>query len=395
MDTSSVQKTLLWIGPSRVKTDLVARVVKRLPQWSLSQALTFDEARAEWPADGVAVAVSEPSTEGTDQGFLDWVRERHPATGRLLLVSDPRRTAALAATTSAQQVMLASASEEVLAAAIARMSTVRELTQSAAIRQVVGNIERLPTLPRIYAQLTKATASNTAGAVDIARIIETDPGMSVKVLQLANSAFFGMTRRITSITHAVTVLGLEVIKSLVLSAHVFSSFGGATKTFSLDKFQAYSLRIARIVRRFLPDRFDDAFAAGLLHDIGRMIIGLRMPSELAVIDERVANGEPQHVVEREVIGTTHGAVGAFLLALWGVPFTVVEAVAFHSRPSLVPPTGDLSLLVAVHAAEALHDIQNAGAPDERLDWAAVERAGYGARLGHWHAIVAEESAAMI
>ncbi|CAN5829792.1 HDOD domain-containing protein [soil metagenome] len=390
----TAQKTLVWIGPSRLKTDLVARVVKRLPHWALSDVLTVDEAKDGWPTSGVTVVVSEPAIDGSDQGFLDWVRESYPATLRLLVVSDPRRSSSLAATTSAQQVMLASDRDDVLAAAIARMSTVRELTHNPAIAQVVGNVDRLPTVPRVYTQLTKATTKATAGAAEIARIIETDPGMSLKVLQLANSAFFGMTRRITSIQQAVTVLGFEVLKSLVLSAHVFSSMGPPTREFSLDKFQVYSLRIARIVRRFLPDRSDDAFAAGLLHDIGRMIIGLRMPRELSRIQQRSQEtNEPIHLIEREILGTTHGAIGAYLLALWGVPFTVVEAVAFHSEPSVVP-SGDLSLLVAVHAAEALHEIQSAGLPDDRLDFAAVERAGFLREIPRWDAIVAEERAAM-
>jgi len=384
--------TLLWVG-SGSKQEHIERIAKRLPAWSLATATSYDEAKATWPTDGVTVAVSEP-TNGTDAGFLDWVRERYPATGRLLVVTDPRRTAALAATTAAQQVMLATASDDVLAATISRMSTLRELTANPAIHRVVGNLDRLPSVPRVYTQLTRATESASAGAADIARIIETDPGMSVKVLQLANSAFFGLTRRMTSIRGAVIVLGLEVLKALVLSSHVISSLGPPSRHFSLERFQASSLRIARIVRRFLPDRADDAFAAGLLHDIGRMIIGLRLPHEYTRINELAAATEqPLHEIERECLGITHGAIGAFLLALWGVPFGVVEAVAFHSDPSAITD-GDRTLLVAVHAAEALHDIQTQNAPDERLDMKAIEAANFGPMLPVWRSIVAAEAAAM-
>lgn len=386
--------TLLWVGSDRSKQEQIERIAKRLPAWSLTTAGSYDEAKAVWPTDGVTVAVSEPASNGTDAGFLDWVRERYPATGRLLVVTDPRRTAALAATTAAQQVMLASASEDVLAATISRMSTLRELTANPAIQRVVGNLDRLPSVPRVYTQLSRATESSNTGAAEIARIIETDPGMSVKVLQLANSAFFGLTRRMTSIRGAVIVLGLEVLKALVLSSHVISSIGKPSRHFSLDRFQASSLRVARIVRRFLPDRADDAFAAGLLHDIGRMIIGLRLPNELVRIDELAASSEqPVHEIERECLGITHGAIGAFLLALWGVPFGVVEAVAFHSEPSAILD-GDRSLLVAVHAAEALHDIHTQGAPDSRLDMAALEAANFASMLPVWRAIVAAEAASM-
>jgi HD-like signal output (HDOD) protein len=385
--------TLLWVGSERSKPEHIARIAKRLPAWSCTTVATHDEAKATWPTDGVTVAVSEPAN-GTDAGFLDWVRERSPATGRLLVVSDPRRTAALAATTSAQQVMLATASDEVLAAAISRMSMLRELTANPAIVRVVGNLDRLPSVPRVYTQLTRATESSTAGAADIARIIETDPGMSLKVLQLANSAFFGLTRRMTSIRGAVIVLGLEVLKALVLSSHVISAIGKPSRDFSIERFQAYSLRIARIVRRFLPDRADDAFAAGLLHDIGRMIIGLRLPQESVRIAELAAATEqPIHEIEREFLGITHGAIGAFLLALWGVPFGVVEAVAFHSEPSAVKD-GDRALIVAVHAAEALHDIQTQGASDDRLDMAAIESANFTRMLPVWRSIVAAEAASM-
>jgi hypothetical protein len=145
------------------------------------------------------------------------------------------------------------------------------------------------------------------------RIVETDAAMSVKVLQIVNSAYFGLAQKMTSIQRSVVYLGIELLKGLTLVAHVFSSLEKAAVVgFSLDRFQDHSLRCARLAKAFLKDspRAEDAFTAGLVHDIGKLIIAKNLTRQFhEVIDEVRGSDPPRPLfeVERARIGMSHGS----------------------------------------------------------------------------------------
>ncbi|MBS2025943.1 MAG: HDOD domain-containing protein, partial [Deltaproteobacteria bacterium] len=190
------------------------------------------------------------------------------------------------------------------------------------------------------------------------------------------------------------------LKGLALTAHVFASFesqglGG----FSPELFQAYSVRVARLAKRFLEGRSnaDEAFSAGLLHDLGKMIIAVRLPTRFAAITSLVAESKaPLYQIERDLIGVTHAEIGAYLLGMWGLPHAIVEAVALHHTPGQVKPRpgGDYAALAAVHAADALLGIYSCFDPEDLLDLEFLERAGFAHDLPRWHELAKEEAAKM-
>jgi HD-like signal output (HDOD) protein len=263
------------------------------------------------------------------------------------------------------------------------------------LRAIVGRISKLPAIPQVYAQLQQLLTDDDTSAHDVATLISKDAAITAKLLQLVNSAFFRLARRITSIEQAVNHLGFGAIRNLVLSAEVFSSWpGGQGKcVLSIDKLQLHVHKVAAAARALAAEspRADDALLAGLLHDIGYWILAEECHAQLSesvslAIEEKI----PLHEAETLIIGASHAQVGAYLLGLWGLPYPVIEAVAHHHTPECVPQS-ELDPLVAVAVAHALlpeHDAsafdaplppepgvdaQFLGAANAPFDWQEAER----------------------
>lgn len=271
-----------------------------------------------------------------------------------------------------------------------RVRRLRELLANEPVCRIAGLVERLPALPETFNKLCLAASNPNATVAQISRVIQADPAISLRLLQLANSAFFGASQRISSIPQAVSILGTELLKSLILSIHVCNMMELVpTRSFSMQNFQAYSVRVARLARHFAPSRdvADQAFTAGLLLGVGKVVFAYRDPDRFERVLARVAEtGEAQHIVEQELFGTTHAETGAFLLSIWNIPFPIVECVAFHHRPSLLEST-DLELMGVVHAADALVGIEYCDDPEDNLDMAFIERAGLAGCIPQWREMV--------
>ena len=210
------------------------------------------------------------------------------------------------------------------------------------VKQIVSNIRNLPTPPIVFHQIQKVINDPLVSAGQIAKILQEDPAMSVKVLKLTNSAFYGLAREVESVKQAVVIVGLEAIKNLVLSASVLDMFKGKDidQEFQ-DKFWRHSLAVgfcARILARKVRARGmidpDSAFSAGLLHDIGKVILCCFLPKEHAAVKaERENNTELEsYQLEENVLGYNHAQIGAILAEQWKLPSRLATAVSYHHHP---------------------------------------------------------------
>jgi HD-like signal output (HDOD) protein len=269
------------------------------------------------------------------------------------------------------------------------------LTQPGAL-QILRQMDRLPSLPPSYRNLVEAVAHPDVSIRELGSMVEADAAMSIKVLQVVNSAFFGLNQRVPTVGAAVNELSINMLKALTLTAHVFQAFeGSGARGFSLERFQAYSIRVARMARRFAstPELVEDAFIASVARDLGELAMAVQSPRDYARVIQRVAEtNEMGFAVEDEEFGFNHMDVGAQLLAHWGLPIPIVEAVALHHRPQQVT-LGPRELLAVVHVADAVTGIRVCGEPPESLQRAFVEQAGFGARLPQWQSLVALDAAA--
>jgi len=209
-------------------------------------------------------------------------------------------------------------------------------------KQVVSNIRNLPTPPIVFHQIQKVINDPMVSAGQIAKILQEDPAMSVKVLKLTNSAFYGLSREIESVKQAVVIVGLEAIKNLVLSASVLDMFKGKDidQEFQ-DKFWRHSLAVgfcARLLARRARARGmidpDSAFSGGLLHDIGKVILCCFLPKEHAAVKEaRETNAEMESfLLEEQVIGYNHSQIGNILAKQWKLPSRLSDAISYHHFP---------------------------------------------------------------
>ena len=194
----------------------------------------------------------------------------------------------------------------------------------------------------------------------VSAIISKDVGMTAKILQLVNSAFFGLPQPAATLSEAVTYLGLSTIQSLVLSLKLFSQFDPwAVRSFSIESLEEHSWLVGVLAQRIAqrercdPKVSDHCFLAGMLHDVGHLILAAGLPGPYHhVLHHAETSGQPVSDRERAEFGATHAELGAYLLGLWGLPESVVEAVAMHHGPSVGGPRG-FSPLAAVHVADCM------------------------------------------
>lgn len=228
-------------------------------------------------------------------------------------------------------------------------------------RQIISNIRNLPTPPIVFNQIQKVLNDENVSAAQVASILAEDPAMSIKVLKLTNSAFYGLSREIETVKHAVVIVGLEAIKNLVLAASVLDMFKGKNLDQEYqDAFWRHSLAVAscsKLLARQVKTRGmvdpDAAFSAGLLHDIGKMIIASFLTEEFAkFLEKRATDTEsPDYAIEQEVLGYTHTDIGTLLSEQWQLPARMTEAISFHHQPQSSDSTDPISFLV--HIADVI------------------------------------------
>jgi putative nucleotidyltransferase with HDIG domain len=302
------------------------------------------------------------------------------------------------AATAAHRLIAKPCETEALIRVIERSCALQELGYRVELNRHAMGASVLPSVPRVCAELSELLASGTAGAGDAGRIIEQDMGIAAKVLQLANSAYFGRRTPVVRISEAVAYVGLDALRAFVLQAAAVQEFqvGRRIPGFDLEGLQRHCGRVARLSAAIGGEigLGNEVFTAGLLHDVGLLVMasqdGQGLASTIAAARE---SGRPLHEIERERYGLTHGELGAHLLALWGLPHVVIETVAGHHGADWLAQPFDA--IAVVHVANALvEELEFVGLPDclpaTVLDGAYLEQAGVVGALPRWRALAERE-----
>lgn len=341
-------------------------------------------ALAEQPCDILVTDMRMPGMDGAQ--LLEQVQARYPEVIRMVL-SGQADDAQIARTLPVTHQFLSKPCDtETLMAAIERVLAVRAAVTDPSVRAVVGRFAALPSPKGIYEELLRAAASPLTTQAEFGAIIAKDPAMSAKTLQIVNSAFFGLPQHLASIPQAVAYLGVESIKSLSLMANVFDAAAKADlRHFSLEELQRRSLLTAALAQRLVrdPGYAEQAFAAGMLHDIGILVTAIGMPERFrAALAAAEVTGTEWLEIEATRLGVRHAAVGGYILAAWGLPPGVVEAVVLHHDEA--PASGAHRHVVeAVRLAQAIGhavqagrwepdgptpaDLRSIGVPDDRIE----------------------------
>jgi HD-like signal output (HDOD) protein len=386
-------KVLLFVDDEiRVLQGLQRQLRSMRNEWDMNfvdnarKALEFMASR---PVDVLVSDMMMPEMDGAE--LLIEVSKRHPNTIRIVLSGHAEREAILRLVGPAHQYLSKPCDAEELRSAMARAFALRDLLSNDRLKQLATRIKSLPTVPAIYQRLTDELRKEDASTQQIGEIISHDVGMTAKILQLVNSAFFGLPQPISNPAEAVMYLGLSTVRALVLSLQVFSQFKNPNLAgFSLNALADHCWTTAVFARRIAHAQrcdtktIDQCFIAGVLHDIGRIILADGLPEQYKKVwDEARQRQLPVWQVEQNEFGATHADVGAYLLGLWGLPNPIVEAVALQHCPSLCIAPG-FAPLAALHVASAFaHEKEGDPAETCRIDENYLTNFGLAECLPNW------------
>jgi putative nucleotidyltransferase with HDIG domain len=259
---------------------------------------------------------------------------------------------------------------------IERCLLLHDLLSRPQLRAVVGRIQKLPSVPTIYAAFQSILSNQSVTNREVAALVTADAALAARVLQIVNSAFFRLAKRISSVEQAVTYLGFKAIRNLAMSVEVFSKWpGGTCSVLDLGLLQLHAQGVAAAANALAARTTfaDDAMLAGLLHDIGYWVLAQECPEELGkAVALSISARIPLYAAEIQIIGASHAEIGAYLLGIWGLPHSVVEAVAHHHQPERVSHS-EFDVLAAVVTAHALVSSNDATVfsgdvpPDPKID----------------------------
>jgi HD-like signal output (HDOD) protein len=363
-------------------------------EWDMRFAASGNEAlqmMAQAPAEVVVSDMRMPEMNGAQ--LLNEVMRRHPKTVRFILSGYSDMEMIMQCVGGTHQFLSKPCDGKTLKNVVGRALEMDSWVNNDNVKALVSKMGALPSLPSLYFEIMRELGSPENTLDRVGETIAKDPGMTAKMLQLVNSAFFGLGRQITDPTEAVLQLGLETIKSLVLGIHVFTELEPAKSgPISAEALWRHSLATAGAARRIAQlERqekriVEESFTGGLLHDIGRLALLANVPKEYREAFEKAKQtGRSLVDAEREVFGTSHEEVGGYLLGLWGLPVSLVESAVYHREPSQCF-TKVFTPLTAVHVANVLAQEESAlpcAASRAQLDQAYLTGLGFWGRVNAW------------
>lgn len=366
---------------------------RRRKQWDMYFAANAREALDIMSSQEFDIVVADmrmPGMSGAD--LLAEVQRLQPGAVRIILSGYSELRASFKAAKPAHQFLSKPCRFEDLVATIERVIRLQRVLSDPGVRQTVSGIGSLPALPEAYIRILDELRKPEPSIQVLGDLVAQDVGISATLLKLVNSSFFGFFQHVASPRRAVTLLGTETLKGLVLGAHLLAGLDlSQFAPFALERLWDHSLRVADFARRIAEAEGagraeqEECWCAGLLHDTGKLILATERKADYVQVLNAALGGKFLVEAEREVIGSSHAEVGAFLLGLWGVSENVAEAVYDHHNLARSELTG-FSPTVAVHVADRLEHEQ-AGDADGGLyppldrDW--LEGQGLAERVEAW------------
>ncbi len=333
---------VLFVDDETRVLEALGRMLSELEDsWQTCFLNSGEAALAELSRQPYDVVVSDLRMAGMGGvALLTRIAESYPRTIRIVLSGHSDEEAALKMVHVAHQFLGKPCAAATLHQVIARTAQLTRLLPDRKLQTLVGQIGSLPSPPHFYRGLAQlgedGDAANTAGAM--ARLIKQDPAITAKLLQVANSAFFNTSATVADVESAIMRLGFRTLRNL---AHAWGRFHPARPSAlptitAIEQLQQRSLRTAQLAASMarLPEDASSAYIAGLLCDVGQLVLISACPERHYVTQaEASQQGIAPHEAELSTWGATHAEIGAYLLGLWGLPFQIVEAVAQHHAPA--------------------------------------------------------------
>jgi len=352
---------------------------------------------AQSPCDAVVADLQMPGMNGAQ--LLDEVMQRNPGTLRFIRAGMADQQAAMKCVGTAHQYLVKPSDSTTVRSALSRAFSLESWLPGEKVQKLISQMRKLPSPPNLYFQIVAELQSPDSSLDKVGALISQDLVLSAKMLQVVNSAVFGLQMQVVKPADAVLYLGMETTKSLVLLAHTFSYFDKVkTAEFSVDRLWRHSVATGKFAEQIARaegasiEVTGQSFTAGMLHDIGKLLLAANLPSEFKELLGRAkAENLTLNEAETAALGVAHGELGACLLGIWGLPTAIVEAVALHHRPSQFL-SKSFCALTAVHVANVIeHELDKLPGvgPAQSADVPYLTELGLADRMVAWRDLCAE------
>ena len=403
MDDQTKRRILFVDDEPMVLKGLQRSLRKMRNEWEMTFTSSSREALDILESGAFDVIVSDlrmPEIDGMQ--LLAEVKSKHPQVVRIVLSGQVEQESTFKSVQVAHQSLSKPCDADILKHTLNKLFGLRNLLQDESIKRIVAQTETLPSLPEVYMEVITELQSSDPSVKKVGEIIATDMAMTAKILQIVNSAFFGLVRKISNPKEAVMLLGTETIKALVLSVKIFSEFNQKKFAwFNFDELFNHSMSVSMFAQTISKKEqldqniINNALMAGMFHDLGKLILvtNFQEPYQRVLAEARKTDKNLWDL-EIEQFGTSHAEIGAYLMGLWGLEYPVIEAIAYHHRPgkSLSNSTG---LLTAVHFGDAFDRLKsdpNDGNSENglrQLDRGYLDTLGVAGRINDWKTVCKE------
>ncbi|MEL0117419.1 MAG: response regulator [Opitutae bacterium] len=399
-------KRVLFVDDEVFVLDGLKRMLRRMrTQWEMDFVDSGESALQMMAQKEFDVIVSDmrmPNMNGAE--LLNEVKDLHPNTIRFILSGYSDKDLILKSLDSTHQYLAKPCDPETLKTRILRATSLQESISNDALKNLISQLGELPTLPALYEEILSLLRQPDVSSECLSDAIKKDIGMTAKILKFANSGYVGLKRKISGMNDAVSYLGMDYIRSIILTIGAF----GRLKQFQIDgstleDFWGNSLMVAEAAKAITISQTssrtmaEESYVGGLLHACGKLILSANFPSKYVEVNKMVEEDEmPLLDAEVKIFGAHHGQVGAFILGLWGLAGPIVEAVHWYRNPSNSIPV-DFQPLTSVHVASSLifePDDEEEDLPSDRglfnnaeLDKDYLEKISLLNRLEDWRFLV--------
>jgi HD-like signal output (HDOD) protein/ActR/RegA family two-component response regulator len=338
-----MKKRILFVGEDQALCqEFQAHCPEPDGAWTVQHARTEEGALALCQQHTIAAVVADVNLNGkSGNDLLDAFMRRQPKALRIIISDLADVTSTMKCIGHAHHHVLKPCSAQTLLQVLDQAFAQEAWLPSEPLQGFIAQMRQVPSPIKSYQQIVEEMKSPTCSLEKIGNLVAQDPAVAAKLLQLANSAVFGLEINVVSPAMAISYIGLETTKAVVLLAHTFSSFDNLKLVqFSMEDLWRHSVDVGRMARRVVvlekagDDMAEQAFAAGLLHDIGKLLFAANHPG---VFGKVLRLSREQHCnlweAEAQVMpGVGHAELGATVLGIWGLPKSITEAVALHHRP---------------------------------------------------------------
>jgi putative nucleotidyltransferase with HDIG domain len=353
-------KRVLFVDGAVRVLDGLQRMLRPLRhEWAMEFAAGGREALdrlSESNYDVLVTGIDMPEIDGL--ALLSEAIRICPQTVRIVLCGGDDPDAILRSVSLAHQYLVKPCDAHAIQGTVEKALALRSILDVPSLSGLIGRMKSLPSPPAIYYRLMHAVLNEKISASELGSIIAQDLGMTAKILQLVNSPLFAPSRVIVTPEQAVIYLGLDMVRALAITESIFCQFGMRNHPgFSPEELRDHSFQVATLARRIARERrlapqfVDDIYLGGLMHDIGKLVLGSNFPGEYREVVRYFGDSEALRETERRLFGTTHAEVGAYLLWLWGMPASVAGIVAQH-HPA-VEDTGATEPAAIVNLADRM------------------------------------------